>query len=141
MHITCDSHATAPPCRHDPTPRFPCAVLIHCASFNLVAFITQVKRRPYSIVLLDEVEKAHADVFNVLLQILDDGRVTDSQVRTRHSSRKGIESSHSLRSVCLFQFMKKHGAHASAMLVCMLLLSWRMVGLDRHAAWLVKLLW
>jgi ATP-dependent Clp protease ATP-binding subunit ClpB len=41
----------------------------------------QVKRRPYSIVLLDEVEKAHADVFNVLLQILDDGRVTDNQVR------------------------------------------------------------
>jgi ATP-dependent Clp protease ATP-binding subunit ClpA len=47
----------------------------------LVAFITQVKRRPYSIVLLDEVEKAHADVFNVLLQILDDGRVTDNQVQ------------------------------------------------------------
>jgi ATP-dependent Clp protease ATP-binding subunit ClpB len=43
----------------------------------------QVKRRPYSIVLLDEVEKAHADVFNVLLQILDDGRVTDNQVRLK----------------------------------------------------------
>jgi len=40
----------------------------------------QVRRRPYSIVLLDEVEKAHADVFNILLQILDDGRVTDNQV-------------------------------------------------------------
>lgn len=40
-----------------------------------------VRRRPYAVVLLDEVEKAHADVFNVLLQILDDGRVTDSQVR------------------------------------------------------------
>eukprot|EP00878_Enallax_costatus_P019636 GHUV01020719.1.p1 GENE.GHUV01020719.1~~GHUV01020719.1.p1 ORF type:complete len:799 (+),score=193.45 GHUV01020719.1:113-2509(+) len=38
-----------------------------------------VKRKPYSIILLDEVEKAHADVFNVLLQILDDGRVTDNQ--------------------------------------------------------------
>jgi ATP-dependent Clp protease ATP-binding subunit ClpB len=42
--------------------------------------VLQVRRRPYSIVLLDEVEKAHADVFNILLQILDDGRVTDNQV-------------------------------------------------------------
>jgi ATP-dependent Clp protease ATP-binding subunit ClpB len=41
-----------------------------------------VRRRPYSVVLFDEIEKAHADVFNVLLQILDDGRVTDSQGRT-----------------------------------------------------------
>ncbi len=41
-----------------------------------------VRRRPYSIVLFDEVEKAHPDVFNILLQILDDGRVTDSQGRT-----------------------------------------------------------
>jgi len=41
-----------------------------------------VRRRPYSIVLLDEIEKAHADVFNVLLQVLDDGRLTDGQGRT-----------------------------------------------------------
>ncbi|TGG92122.1 MAG: ATP-dependent chaperone ClpB [Aphanocapsa feldmannii 277cV] len=41
-----------------------------------------VRRRPYAVVLLDEVEKAHPDVFNVLLQVLDDGRVTDSQGRT-----------------------------------------------------------
>ncbi len=41
-----------------------------------------VRRRPYSIVLFDEIEKAHPDVFNLLLQILDDGRVTDSQGRT-----------------------------------------------------------
>ncbi len=41
-----------------------------------------VKRRPYSIVLLDEIEKAHPDIFNVLLQILDDGRLTDGQGRT-----------------------------------------------------------
>jgi ATP-dependent Clp protease ATP-binding subunit ClpB len=40
-----------------------------------------VRRRPYSVVLLDEVEKAHRDVFNVLLQVLDDGRITDSQGR------------------------------------------------------------
>ncbi|AFY37509.1 ATP-dependent chaperone ClpB [[Leptolyngbya] sp. PCC 7376] len=41
-----------------------------------------VRRRPYSVVLLDEVEKAHKDVFNILLQVLDDGRITDSQGRT-----------------------------------------------------------
>jgi ATP-dependent Clp protease ATP-binding subunit ClpB len=41
-----------------------------------------VKRRPYSLVLLDEIEKAHADVFNVLLQILEDGRLTDGKGRT-----------------------------------------------------------
>jgi ATP-dependent Clp protease ATP-binding subunit ClpB len=41
-----------------------------------------VRRRPYSVVLFDEIEKAHQDVFNVLLQILDDGRLTDSQGRT-----------------------------------------------------------
>lgn len=41
-----------------------------------------IRRKPYSIVLLDEIEKAHPDVFNILLQILDDGRITDSQGRT-----------------------------------------------------------
>jgi ATP-dependent Clp protease ATP-binding subunit ClpB len=41
-----------------------------------------VRRRPYSVVLFDEIEKAHPDVFNVFLQILDDGRLTDSQGRT-----------------------------------------------------------
>jgi ATP-dependent Clp protease ATP-binding subunit ClpB len=41
-----------------------------------------VRRKPYSIVLFDEVEKAHPDVFNVLLQVLDDGRLTDAQGRT-----------------------------------------------------------
>jgi ATP-dependent Clp protease ATP-binding subunit ClpB len=41
-----------------------------------------VRRRPYSVVLLDEIEKAHADVFNVLLQLMDDGRLTDGQGRT-----------------------------------------------------------
>ena len=42
----------------------------------------QVRRRPYSVLLLDEIEKAHPDVFNILLQILDDGRLTDAQGRT-----------------------------------------------------------
>jgi ATP-dependent Clp protease ATP-binding subunit ClpB len=41
-----------------------------------------VRRKPYSVVLFDEVEKAHPDVFNILLQVLDDGRITDSQGRT-----------------------------------------------------------
>ena len=41
-----------------------------------------VRRRPYSVILFDEIEKAHPDVFNVLLQVLDDGRITDSQGRT-----------------------------------------------------------
>ena len=42
----------------------------------------QVRRRPYSVILLDEIEKAHPDVFNLLLQVLDDGRLTDGQGRT-----------------------------------------------------------
>jgi ATP-dependent Clp protease ATP-binding subunit ClpB len=41
-----------------------------------------VRRRPYAVVLLDEIEKAHPDVFNILLQVLDDGRLTDGQGRT-----------------------------------------------------------
>jgi ATP-dependent Clp protease ATP-binding subunit ClpB len=41
-----------------------------------------VRRRPYSVVLLDEIEKAHNDVFNILLQVMDDGRLTDGQGRT-----------------------------------------------------------
>lgn len=41
-----------------------------------------MRRRPYSVILLDEVEKAHPDVFNILLQVLDDGRLTDGQGRT-----------------------------------------------------------
>lgn len=41
-----------------------------------------IRRKPYSVILLDEIEKAHPDVFNILLQMLDDGRITDSQGRT-----------------------------------------------------------
>src|SRR6185503_12683976 len=41
-----------------------------------------VRRRPYAVILFDEIEKAHNDVFNVLLQVLDDGRLTDSKGRT-----------------------------------------------------------
>ncbi len=45
-------------------------------------FTEKVRRNPYSVILLDEIEKAHADVFNILLQILDDGRITDSHGKT-----------------------------------------------------------
>jgi len=41
-----------------------------------------IRRKPYSVVLFDEVEKAHPDVFTILLQLLDDGRITDSKGRT-----------------------------------------------------------
>ena len=46
------------------------------------AMTESVRRRPYQVILFDEIEKAHADVFNVLLQVLDDGRLTDGQGRT-----------------------------------------------------------
>ena len=46
------------------------------------ALTEAVRRKPYSVILFDEVEKAHPDVFNVLLQVLDDGRMTDGQGRT-----------------------------------------------------------
>ena len=44
--------------------------------------IKSFRRRPYSVILLDEIEKAHSDVFNILLQLLDDGRLTDNKGRT-----------------------------------------------------------
>jgi ATP-dependent Clp protease ATP-binding subunit ClpA len=46
------------------------------------ALTEAVRRRPYQVILFDEIEKAHPDVFNVLLQVLDDGRLTDGQGRT-----------------------------------------------------------
>jgi len=49
-----------------------------------------VRRKPYSVVLFDEIEKAHPDVFNVLLQILDDGRLSDSKGRTGPTSKTTI---------------------------------------------------
>ena len=48
----------------------------------------KVRRKPYSVVLFDEIEKAHPDVFNMLLQILEDGRLTDSQGRPRMSEQE-----------------------------------------------------
>src|SRR5690606_15353416 len=50
-------------------------------------FLTEaVRSRPYSVVLFDEMEKAHPDVFNIMLQVLDDGRLTDSRGRIAHFS-------------------------------------------------------
>jgi ATP-dependent Clp protease ATP-binding subunit ClpB len=57
-----------------------------------------VRRRPYSVVLLDEIEKAHAEVFDVLLQILDDGRLTDGQGRTVDFRNTVIIMTSNLRS-------------------------------------------
>lgn len=51
--------------------------------FDQAGFLTEkIRRKPYSVILLDEIEKAHSDVFNILLQILEDGRLTDNQGRT-----------------------------------------------------------
>lgn len=68
----------------------------------------RVRRRPYSVILFDEVEKAHADVFNVLLQILDDGRLTDSQGRTVDFKNTVIVMTSNLGSD-LIQEISKHG--------------------------------
>ena len=58
-----------------------CAAGVMLASMG-VQLTEAVRRKPYSVILFDEVEKAHPDVFNILLQVLDDGRITDSQGRT-----------------------------------------------------------
>ncbi len=67
-----------------------------------------VRRRPYSVILLDEMEKAHPDVFNVLLQVLDDGRLTDSQGRTVDFKNTVIVMTSNLGSE-LIQDISKHG--------------------------------
>ena len=57
--------------------------LLVCVGYEEGGQLTEiVRRRPYQVILLDEIEKAHPDVFNILLQILDDGRLTDGQGRT-----------------------------------------------------------
>ena len=64
-----------------------------------------VRRRPYSVILLDEIEKAHPDVFNLLLQILDDGRLTDGQGRTVDFRNTVLIMTSNLRSV---EAMREH---------------------------------
>ncbi|EFJ47196.1 hypothetical protein VOLCADRAFT_61636 [Volvox carteri f. nagariensis] len=66
-----------------------------------------VRRRPYSVVLFDEVEKAHAEVFNILLSILDDGRVTDSKGRTVNFANTVIILTSNLGSEALLQAAQK----------------------------------
>jgi ATP-dependent Clp protease ATP-binding subunit ClpB len=68
-----------------------------------------VKRRPYSLVLLDEIEKAHADVFNVLLQILDDGRLTDGKGRTVDFKNTVIIMTSNLGSQVIKELSGDHG--------------------------------
>ena len=65
-----------------------------------------VRRRPYSVILFDEVEKAHGDVFNVLLQILDDGRVTDSQGRTVNFKNAVIILTSNIGSAAILEAME-----------------------------------
>jgi ATP-dependent Clp protease ATP-binding subunit ClpB len=69
-----------------------------------------VKRRPYALVLLDEVEKAHADVFNILLQILDDGRLTDGQGRTVDFRNTVIIMTSNLGSQVIKELSRDYGA-------------------------------
>ena len=69
-----------------------------------------VRRKPYSVILLDEVEKAHPDVFNILLQVLDDGRLTDSQGRTVDFKNTVIIMTSNLGSAAI----RELGADASA---------------------------
>jgi ATP-dependent Clp protease ATP-binding subunit ClpB len=67
----------------------------------------QVRRKPYSVVLLDEMEKAHHDVFNILLQVLDDGRLTDSQGRTVDFRNTIIVMTSNLGSEIIQEISKK----------------------------------
>jgi ATP-dependent Clp protease ATP-binding subunit ClpB len=67
----------------------------------------QVRRRPYSVLLLDEIEKAHPDVFNVLLQILEDGRLTDGQGRTVDFRNAVIIMTSNVGSTAIFELAEK----------------------------------
>jgi ATP-dependent Clp protease ATP-binding subunit ClpB len=68
-----------------------------------------VRRQPYSVLLLDEIEKAHRDVFNVLLQVLDDGRLTDGQGRTVDFSNTIIVMTSNIGSQIITEFAREDG--------------------------------
>ena len=70
-----------------------------------------VRRKPYSVVLFDEIEKAHPDVFNVLLQVLDDGRITDSQGRTVDFKNTIIILTSNLGSDIILEDLEKNRAN------------------------------
>jgi ATP-dependent Clp protease ATP-binding subunit ClpB len=69
-----------------------------------------VRRKPYCVILFDEIEKAHPDVFNVLLQILDDGRLTDSQGRTVDFKNTVVIMTSNIGSLYLTEGVDEHGA-------------------------------
>jgi ATP-dependent Clp protease ATP-binding subunit ClpC len=69
----------------------------------------QVRRRPYAVLLFDEIEKAHADVFNILLQILDDGRLTDAQGRTVDFKNTVVIMTSNLGADRIQQFARQGG--------------------------------
>ena len=73
-----------------------------------------VRRKPYSVVLLDEIEKAHPDVFNILLQVLDDGRLTDSHGRTVNFRNTIIIMTSNLGSQHLLEGLSKNGEISEA---------------------------
>jgi ATP-dependent Clp protease ATP-binding subunit ClpB len=72
-----------------------------------------VRRRPYSVVLLDEIEKAHPDVFNILLQVLDDGRLTDNKGRTANFKNTIIIMTSNMGSQMIQERFEKAGPNAS----------------------------
>lgn len=67
-----------------------------------------VRRKPYSVILLDEIEKAHQDVFNILLQVFDDGRLTDSKGRTVDFKNSIIIATSNVGSDLIMDYMKLH---------------------------------
>jgi ATP-dependent Clp protease ATP-binding subunit ClpB len=69
-----------------------------------------VRRRPYAVILLDEIEKAHADVFNVLLQVLDDGRLTDNQGHTVDFTNTIIVMTSNIGSQAIQEITREHGS-------------------------------
>jgi ATP-dependent Clp protease ATP-binding subunit ClpB len=68
-----------------------------------------VRRKPYSVVLFDEIEKAHPDVFNTLLQLLDDGRLTDAQGRTVDFRNTVVIMTSNIGSMYLLEGLTDHG--------------------------------
>ena len=93
-----------------------------------------VRRKPYSVVLFDEIEKAHPDVFNILLQILDDGRITDSQGRTVDFKNTIIILTSNLGSQYLLEGIQPDGSiseEAQAMVMAELKRSFRPEFLNR----------
>ncbi|WP_164706997.1 AAA family ATPase, partial [Pseudomonas viridiflava] len=75
-----------------------------------------VRRKPYSVILLDEVEKAHSDVFNILLQVLEDGRLTDSHGRTVDFRNTVIVMTSNLGTAQIQELVGDRGAQRAAVM-------------------------